>query len=218
MGTNADNRVQSDVRISDHRNDFHKMETKTQPMKLWGYLLLLVLGLLLGYFIFSHSPSITTVTVTTTDTVYTDTGTHTVSIVPKPIYINRIKIDTVIDTVYVILDYHTIKYYDDVLVDDTDLYFHYNAEVFKNKLTSFTFDYNNRRATAITTTVITNTVNKKHLYLGGTAGAGTSQVIYGVIVGYQHKQFLYMLEYDRLNNMHTDKQNNIIKGSILFNL
>lgn len=105
--------------------------------------------------------STVTHTVTTIDTVIKDT------VIYKPIPVVEVvhKIDTTIDTCFVIVDYFTDRYYK---YDMEDSNFKFNAVILvnKNAIQTLKYDYEVYNHNTVTTTVITK-IPKFSLYLGG---------------------------------------------------
>ena len=174
---------------------------KEAKMKIWIYIMLLALGVLLGYFLFSSSPTTTTVTTTITDTIYQDTGSYNVHIEHKNHHHYVHTTDTFwkteyIDSSMIINDWHATRLYDSTAVDDSSVYIHYSGIVTRNRLMTLDLKWKNKRATVINnSTNTTTTIMPPRFYVGGMAGGNSESFDYGVSVGYQKDRMFYQGQY-----------------------
>ncbi len=116
----------------------------------------------------------TTDTVTTVDTLYNDTGTHTVTTKPKPVYIDTGQTDTLyrdIDTAAILADYYTKRYYQDTIVDDTSIMLISKDTVTRNRLTASSHAYKLKEPSIIKKTIVRRYKQKTKLYAGALIGS-----------------------------------------------
>jgi hypothetical protein len=128
--------------------------------------------------------------------------------VDKPIPINiydTIYLSGTIDTVYVLGDYFKVKVYDDVLVDDSCLYFRLKETVTKNEIIDRSFSYINRRPVGIEIidVVCPEPLPKLEYYFGGFIGGSQDLFGAGLGIGIRTKtRTFYKYEYDVINKHH----------------
>lgn len=174
-------------------------EDKRKVCKLWYLIASLLIGVVIGYFLFSKKPD--TITTTTHHFVYQDTGSYHVEYVPKPVYIHHT--DTAwktieIDTAEILADYFAVRGYKDTIVDDSSLTIAYTAVVNRNELKGITFDYkNNRPIQMITNTTVVD--NGKKYWIGVNVGGNKERFDISPMVAYQHKRIQYIGEYGIFN-------------------
>ena len=170
-------------------------------------LLFLVAGIAIGYFFSPKQPE-RSYTISITDTIQGDSIAHTVYY-PRPFQqwrdtgTTRWR-NTPVDTTAILADYFSRNAYKRVLQDDSSAYAAIYDTVTENRLTSFRFDFQNRRATQIITNTTTTTGDKSSaIYIGPsfiqgafggniqytddrwTASAGATGEMYYVSVGYK---------------------------------
>ena len=126
-----------------------------------------------------------------TDTVYVSTVSFDTIIQIKPVPVKITEYKTIIDTVWMTLpvdtteiltDYHRIRFYDDVLKDDSAGYVRLKESVSQNVLFDRVLYFESRCEDKI----ITNTISPTGLYAIGGAGWGTGAPIISVGVLYQN--------------------------------
>ena len=115
------------------------------------------------------------VTITVHDTVHGDPAPVSVAPrVPAPqIIIVPEYRDFPVDTLSILNDYFTTRFYSDTLKNDTSMLVVVNDSVRANRISSRGFVFQNRRPTAITTTT-TITQNRKEAWLKAYLGVGAA--------------------------------------------
>jgi hypothetical protein len=169
-------------------------------------IIILIIGLIIGavfaWLVKPCSSIIPNVSTSDTITIFQDTGTHSISYVPRIKKEIHTKYDTTIiysiDTVYALLnDYNSIKYYNDSIVNDTSIFICYKARVYQNKLDSIQFNYKNKR----TTTIITNNnVSDNGIYIGISGGMIYNNDITSILMisgAYKKGKFIYGVDIGR---------------------
>lgn len=162
------------------------------------YILLIIISFAFGWFL--HNPKIQTQTLIQSDTItiYHDTGSHSISYVPKYLTKEFTKIDTIyIDTNQVINDYFAVYSYDTTIVNDPSLFINWKATVTQNNIVKSSVTYANRRP-------IQNIVNhystfKPSFFIGG--GIGNDAFYFGG--GYQIQKFIFTAEIGTQNRVKT---------------
>ena len=91
--------------------------------------------------------------------------------------------------------YYQVKIYKDTLINDSSLFAMIIDTISKNSLKKRVFGYENRKKTAIYTTINTTVLDNKGLYLGGNMGKN----IQNVSIIYQYKNFLFSGGYEFQN-------------------
>jgi len=183
-------------------------------MKWVYHILLLLFGLLLGYFLFGGSSK--NITTTKEKIIYQDTGSYHVSI--KPIIRKEVKIkykhDTIkvivlqkIDSMTIVKDYLLAREFRDTIVNDTSMFIAYNAFVSMNNLDSIHVERKNRRATSYT--IINNTIIKSKYGVGILLEGNKTEFDITPIVTITHKRLSYIFGYG-INRK-------IYKGGLIFN-
>lgn len=131
-------------------------------------LLFLVAGIAIGYFISPKQPE-RLYTISITDTIPGDSFPYAVYY-PRPYPVWRDTgttrwRNTPVDTPAILADYFSRNAYKRVLQDDSSAYAAIFDTVTENRLTSFRFDFQNRRATQVITNT-TTTTGSKSIYIG----------------------------------------------------
>ena len=120
-------------------------------------------------------------TVTITKIIPGDSIPYSVEIIkhePYPVYVDcTVVVPADIDTLAILQDYYRKYYYDDTLMADTSAYIRLMAHTFRNTLVYDSLIFQNRRKTAINTTIITPlSPEKPKVYAGLGTTFGTSRL------------------------------------------
>ena len=129
----------------------------------------------------------------TSDTVYQIDTIEQLDTLYKPItrIINTVVYDTIIDTVFIIKDYYTMKVVEDTIVDTAGVFVRVTDTLYKNDIYSRSVYYNIIDTSSVTTNTTTIIKNDNHL----SVGIGYNYNPYPV-VAYKYNNFTYMLGYD----------------------
>lgn len=151
-------------------------------------------------------PQYITETVTETITeVVIDSVPYIVE-VDKPVVLERIvtRVDSIIDTVFIIEEFFTKNIYDRVLKNDTSAFIGLVDTVFNNRLLGGTLTFINRRPTIINTTINKTTITPQTsgLFIGGYTGKIQDNFTGGVGVFLKTRQdYLFGVTYGLENTI-----------------
>jgi len=172
-------------------------------MKWAGVLVAFVIGILLGYYLFSRPQSTSAKIITTTDTIRIDTGSHTISVKPVPYEVKVYIHDTTlreVDSAAIVADYLSTVIYDSVIVDDSSLYLRYRETISHNRSQSIMFDYKNRRVTTVIVNKVYPTPKLRGILLGGGLSVSKRSSDISGSMGYINDKMVYTASYGFLNN------------------
>ena len=131
-----------------------------------------------------------------TDTVYIHSVTYDTIIQEKPVPVLKY---VPVDTAYIIAQYFSVKYYDDILKDDSTGYIRLKEKVYKSEILDRELYFESR----CENTIITNTIKPSGLY--GVASIGATRDIISPSVGVLYltpQERLYGLKIGYLNNLY----------------
>ena len=167
--------------------------------KLIPYIVVLVLGFVIGFFIKPYDIPESSV-VSTSDTIWIDTSKIVIDTVLQPYLV--VKRDTFykdIDTLAILEDYYMERYYTiDTNINDVSV--SVNQSVFQNKLNSFVLEVQNNRETIVNTNITNKyVINTKGLYVGTgvTSFDGKLDVLFKA--GYNDGNIMYESSYGLIN-------------------
>ena len=117
-------------------------------MKKLTPIILIIAAFIIGY---CSRPTPTEHILIRSDTIYQDTGSHSVTIIPRPYAVHDTAyIDTAtIDTAAILADYFKVRQYDSTIVNDSSLYIRFRAIVWRNEIMKSTFDFRSKRPTVV---------------------------------------------------------------------
>lgn len=149
--------------------------------------LIVMAGIILYLLFHRKEPLTETQIITTTDTVYRDTQLVVYRYVPKVKTETFVQTNTVIDTVYIIKDYNTKRFYSEN-IDTVDCSLTIDDTIFNNSIIYRNISLSNKRETIINTTIQNIDTKRNKGYIGVNSGVINNEFGYGIGIGLQDKR------------------------------
>ena len=144
-------------------------------------------GVILYLLFHKKEPITETQTITTVDTVYRDNQVIKIKHIPKLITEKIIDVQNTVDTVYIIQEYNTKKYYSDK-IDTMDCHIVIDDTIYHNSIVSRNISVSNKRETIINTTIQNINEMRNKGFIGVNSGVVNNEFGYGVGIGMQDKR------------------------------